>query len=260
MSEIQIEQVREWARAGGDIALRYFNKVDARRKPDRSWVTQADIEIEHFLREKIQAHYPHHGIMGEEHPPYKIDREFVWSIDPLDGTDAFIQGLPVWGVSIGILRAGRPYMGVVYVPIMQDCYWTDEQGGAYLNDLPIYVNPTTSIERGDWMLVTSRAHRDYSISFPGKTRSLGSLAVHICYVARGSALGALLGHPHLWDIAAGLAILRAAGGTACFLDRRPFDPRPLLDGSASRQPVLIATPALNDTLLQMIQRRSPEEK
>lgn len=255
MSDIDIAEVREWARAGGVIARHYFNNVAGQRKADRSWVTQADVEIEQLLRDNIQTRYPDHGIMGEEQGLYAIDREFVWSIDPLDGTDAFLSGLPIWAVSIGVLRAGEPYLGVVYVPISDDCYWADVQGAAYRNDTPIHVRDATTFDRNDWIIVTSRAHIEYQIDFPGKTRSLGSFATHLCYVARGSALGTIIGSPQLWDIAAGLAILRAAGGVALTLDGRPLDTRSLLDGRKPDQPLFMSTPALAHELLRYIKKR-----
>jgi fructose-1,6-bisphosphatase/inositol monophosphatase family enzyme len=255
VSGIDMAEVRTWAREGGAIARRHFNNVAARRKRDRTWVTQADVEIEQFLRERISAHHPDHGITGEEGEPFAADREFVWSLDPLDGTDAFVDGLPVWGVSIGLLRHGAPYLGVVALPMADEDYWTDGQGSAYRNDTPISVSDAATFDRNDWILVTSRAHTDYTIRFPGKTRSLGSLAAHCCYVARGSAIGAVLGYPHLWDIAAGFAILSAAGGIAVTLDGDlPPIPR-LFKQSKAARPLLITTPALRDALLPLVEKR-----
>ncbi len=252
MSNIDMAEVREWAQTGGAIARGYFNNVIGQRKPDRSWVTAADIEIESLLRERILARYPDHGIMGEEQGLYATDREFVWVLDPLDGTDAFVNGLPTWSISIGLLRQGEPYLGVIYVPILEDCYWVDAQGSAYRNETPIQVKDSTSVDRNDWMPVPSRAHTNYVIRFPGKTRSLGSLAVHCCYVARGSAIGAVIGHPHLWDIAAGLAILYAAGGTAVTFDGQPLQTRSLLQGGSTSQPLLIAPNAMIAHLLPLV--------
>lgn len=257
--EIDMAEVREWARVGGTIAQHYFNNVSGERKKDQSWVTQADVEIEQLLRERIQARYPDHGIMGEEQGLHGIEREYVWSIDPLDGTDAFVGGLPIWAISIGLLRAGEPYLGVVYVPTTNDFYWTDTEGTAYRNATPITVTSATTFDQNDWIFVTSHAHLDYTIRFPCKSRSMGSFAVHLCYVARGSALGALIGYPQLWDIAAGLAILHAAGGVAVTLDGQPLDTRAMLDGSKPKKPLFTSTPALAGKLLSMIEQRPRRE-
>lgn len=254
MSEIDIAEVRAWAYAGGEIARSYFNNVARERKADRTWVTRADVEIEQLLRERIAARYPDHGIMGEEQGVGAIDREFVWSLDPLDGTGAFVSGLPIWGVSIGLLRAGAPYLGVIYLPMLDDCYWSAAAGPAYRNDTPIQVSAATMIDSNDWISVSSHAHRTYQINFPGKTRSLSSVAADFCYVARGSSLGALIGRANLWDIAAGLAILRAAGGVAVTLSGQPLATHDLLDGRRINEALIISTPTLIEQLQGYIKR------
>jgi myo-inositol-1(or 4)-monophosphatase len=254
---IDMSEVCEWARIGGSIARRYFHQPIAQhRKADNTHVTQADIEIERFLRERIGSRYPQHGIMGEEQGIGSVEREYVWSLDPLDGTDAYVSGLPVWAVSIGLLRNGEPYLGVIYLPLTDECYWADTDGIAYCNGHPISVSDAHDVAAHHAIMVPSRSHSDYDINFPGKARSLGSFAAHFCYVARGSVLGALLGYPQLWDIAAGLAILRAAGGRVVLLSGEPFDDvRAMLDGRRPPEPLLISTPALVRVLLPYIQTK-----
>ncbi|MCU0493727.1 MAG: inositol-phosphate phosphatase, partial [Chloroflexaceae bacterium] len=105
---VDIAEICAWARESGDIARGYFNNVARERKADTSVVTQADREIEAMLRVRLRERYPDHGVMGEEGGIGEIDREFVWSLDPLDGTAAFVAGLPLWCVSIGLLRRGEP--------------------------------------------------------------------------------------------------------------------------------------------------------
>ncbi len=255
MSAIDINAVRAWASEGGALARSYFNRVDRRRKADRSWVTQADIEIEQLLRERVAVAHPDHGIIGEEQGSEAIEREFVWAIDPIDGTNAFVSGLPLWCVSIGLLRHGMPYLGVIYIPLMDDCYWADATGGAYRNDEPLNVMAEQSIDGNDWLAISSYAHRGFKIDFPGKTRSLSSVAADFCYVARGSAIGALVPRANLWDFAAGLAILHAAGGAMRTLSGGELDIRPLLDGSKLPEPVILAAPTMIDTLRGYITRR-----
>lgn len=255
MSEIDIAEVRGWAREGGDIARHYFNNVARQRKADRSWVTQADVEVETMLRQRIAARYPDHGVMGEEQGVGAIEREFVWSVDPIDGTGAFVSGLPLWCVSIGLMRHGAPYLGVVYLPILGDCYWADATGPAYRNEEPIHVAAVEQIDSNDWIAVSSYAHRNFNITFPGKTRALSSVAADLCYVARGSALGALIGRANLWDIAAAAAILRAAGGEIRGLSGAALETPPLLDGRKLPEPVLAAAPSMIDTLRGYVSRK-----
>lgn len=252
---INIDEVCEWARIGGSIARRYFHVATDQRKADNTSVTQADIEIEQFLRERLRERYPDHGIMGEEQGIGAIDAEYVWSLDPLDGTDAFVAGLPVWCISIGLMRRGKPYIGVIYLPLTDECYWNEPHVAAYCNGEPIHVTCADTFDSHDCIMVTSRTHCEYEVNFPGKARSLGSFAAHCCYVARGGIIGALLGYPQLWDIAAGLAILDAAGGVAVTLSGEPFETHTMLDGSKASAPLFITTPALKDVLLKYIKVR-----
>jgi myo-inositol-1(or 4)-monophosphatase len=253
MSEVDIAEVRAWARECGVLARRYFNAVVGRRKADRSWVTQADEEIELFLRARIARNYPRHGIMGEEGGVDHAEREWVWSLDPLDGTGSFVAGLPIWGISIGVLRAGRPRVGVIYLPILDECYWADDGGPAFWDTTPIQVSDAAAIDSTDWIGGPSKAHLRYRLSFPCKMRSLGSIASYFCYTARGSAIGALLGRPHLWDLAAGMAILHAAGGVTTLLDGSELDAAAMLRGDVPPQPVVIGTPALIGPLREQMQ-------
>ncbi|MFQ3662339.1 MAG: inositol monophosphatase family protein [Chloroflexaceae bacterium] len=256
MSTIDMAEVRAWVREGGLHARRYFNNVEVQRKADRSWVTRADLEVEQLLRERIVARYPDHGIIGEEQGVGAIDREFVWCLDPIDGTGSFVAGLPTWCVSVGLLRDGQPYLGAIYLPILDDCYWAEAEGPAYRNETPIHASRATTIDNNDWISVSSYAHRQYRIDFPAKTRSLSSVAVDCCYVARGSSLGALIGRANLWDLAAGLAIIRAAGAVAVGLSGAPLDTAQLLDGRRLPEPIIIAPPQLIDLLRRYISRRS----
>ncbi|PDW00352.1 hypothetical protein A9Q02_10160 [Candidatus Chloroploca asiatica] len=252
VSEIAIDAVREWVAEAGILAMSYFNNVQAQRKADLSLVTQADLEIEHMLRERITARYPDHGIIGEEHGSGDTDREYVWCLDPIDGTGAFVAGLPTWCVSVGLLRHGQPYLGVILLPILGDCYWADATGPAFRNELPITVSQVTSIDPNDWMSVSSYVHHQFRLCFPGKTRVLSSVAADCCYVARGSSVGALIGRANLWDLAAGFAILRAAGAVVTGLSGAPVDVPALLVQQRLPEPIVMAPPQLIDKLLECI--------
>ena len=117
---MDLAQVRTWARDGGKIALRYYNAVEVQRKADHSFVTAADVEIEALLRARITAAYPDHGILGEEDQPHDLAAEYVWALDPIDGTTAFVEGVPIWGISIGLLRRGEPVFGTFYMPAIDE--------------------------------------------------------------------------------------------------------------------------------------------
>jgi myo-inositol-1(or 4)-monophosphatase len=259
-NRVNLEHVRTWAREGGEIALHYYNAVEAQRKPDRSFVTAADVEIEALLRKRIAATYPNHGILGEEDRPQHTDREFVWALDPIDGTGAFVDGIPIWGISIGLLRYSQPVLGCFYMPALDEWYEADLEGPALFNGQPIQVRTDDLLDSEAAICVPSNAHRRYTIDYPGKARSLGSTAAYMCYVARGKAVGALLGWPKLWDIAASMAILQRAGGDARLLfSNAPLDLLPMLSGKYAPEPVVVGSPPALDLLVERIRVRSQEK-
>lgn len=251
-----MEELIGWAREGGAIALSAFKKVAGRRKADQSWVTEADLAIERLLVERITGRFPMHGVIGEEQTRRALDHEFLWAIDPLDGTAVFLSGLPMWGVSLGLLRHGQPYLGVIYLPLLDDCYWAGPSGGACLNGQPIHVAAPHRFESDDWLATPSNVHRRFAIDFVGKTRSIGATIGAFAYTARGSAAGALLSRFSIWDVAAGLAILHAAGGVALSLSGPAFDTNEILDGRSYDVPVVLGAPAQAQALRAAITART----
>ena len=254
LMEIDLAQVQRWAEEAGHIALHYFNHVAAERKADRTLVSQADREVETFLVRHIQEAYPDHGIIGEE-GARETGGEWLWAIDPIDGTRAFLSGLPVWAISLGLLHDGLPVWGLLYLPITGDFYYT-EDSGAFWNGQLIRCRPPEPWEASSLLCVPSNSHRRYDLfAFPGITRALGSTAVHIALVARGVAVGALTGHTHIWDTAGALPILERAGGAVSYLSGRPFDPAALLDGRKAPEPILAAHPEVIERLRAAIRWR-----
>jgi myo-inositol-1(or 4)-monophosphatase len=230
-------------RAAGDIALRHFQRTTAMRKQDNTLVTVADREIETYLRGELGRAFPNDTLLGEEYTSHDGDSGRVWAIDPIDGTAAYAAGLPVWGVSIGILQAGQSVAGVFYVPVLDE-YYSGNGRQALLNHQPIHVDDSGHVDGETLLCVTSEAHRHYRIDFSGKTRAFGSAAAHICYVARGTATAAVLGHLALWDMAGALPVLRAAGGDLVYLpdgDSSP-DLAALTDGRKSPRPLMAGAP------------------
>lgn len=250
-----IEQVHSWAEEAGQIALHYFNVAEARIKADRSVVTEADIQIEALLRERIVAAYPEHGIIGEEQGGASTTTEYLWALDPIDGTSGFVQGLPIWGISIGLLRYGEPMLGCFYLPLIGEWYEVDLEGPATFNGHPLHVSSGDLLDNEAWICVPSNIHRRYTIDFPGKVRSLGSVAAYLCYVARGTAAGALVGRASIWDIAAGLAILRRAGGDIHLLNSgKALDLHGMLTGRPPAEPLIAGSPAALALLQERIRR------
>ena len=255
MEDLNIEEPIAWVRDGGAIAQSMFKHVVGQRKADHTWVTEADLAIERLLVARIGQRFPDHGIIGEEQTRRTLDHEFLWAIDPLDGTAVFISGLPTWGVSLGLLRHGQPYLGVIYLPLLDDCYWAGPSGGAWLNGQPIHVTPPRPFDGDDWLSTPSNVHRRFTIDFVGKTRGIGATVGAFAYTARGSAIGGLISRFAIWDVAAGMAILQAAGGVAVGLSGQPFETSAILDGQTFGEPVLLGEPAHVAALRECVRAR-----
>ncbi len=138
----------------GEIQRRYFRTpVSVETKPDASPVTIADREAEAAMRELIASAFPGHGILGEEHGTERVDAEFVWVLDPIDGTKSFITGRPLFGTLIALAHAGRPVLGVIDQAILRE-RWVGMAGeGSFHNGRPIGVRPCPRLE--DAVLLTT---------------------------------------------------------------------------------------------------------
>jgi myo-inositol-1(or 4)-monophosphatase len=242
MSNVDLDELRGWLHESGEVGIKYFNKGTGRRKADASWVTEADLTIEHMLTQHLAARYPEYGILGEEQVRQGLDREFIWALDPIDGTASFVAGLPIWGISLGLLRHGTPYFGLLYFPMMGDWYWAEAGGAAFLNNESIHVSTADEWDSESWISVPSDIHRRFDIDFIGKVRNLGSTAASICYAARGSAVGSLFTHASIWDVAAALTVLYAAGGVAITLSGDKIDTAKMIASGACKDPILAGAP------------------
>jgi histidinol phosphatase-like enzyme (inositol monophosphatase family) len=132
----------EAADAARDVTLKYFRKViPVDDKQDKSPVTQADREIEQVLRALINKNFPTHGIFGEEFGNENIDAEFVWCLDPIDGTKSFITGRPMFGTIIGLLHNGKPAAGLIDQAFTRERWFGIHNQYATLNGERIRVAP-----------------------------------------------------------------------------------------------------------------------
>src|SRR5947209_5833998 len=213
-----IEWMIEQAEAAGQAALAALPMMESEVKPDATVVTNIDRMVETWLREKIAARFPDHGFFGEEYGRDHVGAEFLWAIDPIDGTANMVHGLPTWAVSLGLLRAGRPFAGVVHLPVLGETYAATVGGGARLNGRPIHALDLETLQRDDTVGIGSEAvHRVDLTQFISRQRNFGAVAVHLAYTARGALRGNVSGDDKLYDIAAGLLIATEAGCSAEWL-------------------------------------------
>jgi inositol-phosphate phosphatase/L-galactose 1-phosphate phosphatase/histidinol-phosphatase len=135
------------ADAAGPVIARHFRtRVDIDDKADDSPVTIADRQAEERMRAILEAEVPEHGILGEEYGTVRVDAEWVWVLDPVDGTRAFITGLPIFGTLIGLCHRGRPVLGVIDQPILRERWLGHAGAQSTLNGQPIATRPCASLE------------------------------------------------------------------------------------------------------------------
>lgn len=196
----KVSKAAQWSREAGTIALRTFRDSTPETKDDDSYVTEADREIESFLRDQIQSHYPDDRVVGEEEATTEGGGD-SWYLDPIDGTAAYATDLPIWAVSIGIWSGTQAVCGVLNAPFMDELY-VDSGSRVHKNGDELAEPQHDEWNRETLLCVPSDTHRRYQIDFPGKTRCLGSTAYHMAMVLDGRAVGALIGRTRIWDIAA----------------------------------------------------------
>jgi inositol-phosphate phosphatase/L-galactose 1-phosphate phosphatase/histidinol-phosphatase len=200
-------------------------------KADASFVTATDRAIEVLLRERIEAAYPQHGILGEEYGTRDLDSEFVWVIDPIDGTAAWIAGIPVYGTLIAVARAGQPWIGVMDLPATDERLTGIAGVEAHHNGKPIRcrtgVAPQDAFMTSSNPRFLSAAERglferlDQVVRF---TKYGGSCYAYGC-LARGRTDIAIDGSFDPYDVFAPIAIIEGAGGIVSDWQAAPIDIR-----------------------------------
>ena len=234
--------VEALARRCGQEASAFFGRQISQRKEDGSLVTETDKALDRIITGAIRERFPQHGILSEEQSTlYDPSRDFVWVVDPIDGTTNFTRGLPLWGVSIGLLQQGSPVMGVIHFPLLQSTYTAIKGSGAFLNGAQIHTSSVTEPDDQQLMVICARTARQPALQTQLKPRSMGSATYHLCKLADGSVLAMVEATPKVWDIAAGLLVLSEAGGMALSPTGSPHFPlEPLHSDYNGRAMPLIA--------------------
>ena len=212
------------AMEAGSILMQFFGRISniERKSTDIDLLTIADTESEAFIINKIQKSFPKHQIIAEESNPTEGSSDYIWVIDPLDGTTNFVHNLPLFSVSIGLQFRRETILGVVYNPAASKCFWAEKNNGAFLNSEPIHTTSINTLSNS--LLVTGfpyihddRWEKGFVLfkELYGKTqgiRRLGAAALDFCFVAMGRFEGFWEFGLQPWDICAGAIILEEAGG------------------------------------------------
>jgi len=252
LSRKDIAEIQGWLRQAGKIALQSQPSLTMTFKADHTPVTDAEIRIENTIIEKIRQKFPAHQVLTEEQGAAGGKDDYLWVLDPVDGTKSFLRGLPTWGVSLGLLYRAKPVAGFFYVPALKEMFWGSELG-AFMNNQPL-PHRVVYEESLTFLAVSANAHLRFEIDFP-RLQAFGSTAVHLSYLARGIAAGVLTRRINLWDIAGFLPIFEQLGIACQYLSGAPIDLAALLDGQKTPEPVLAARPDMLADLRKRIHPR-----
>lgn len=223
------------AKEGGKVLLQYWGKVKGTDKQIAGdLITEADKETEQHIVSILQKEYPSHAILAEESGSTKdLDSDFLWIIDPLDGTTNYAHQYPVFSISIALLFQGQLIVGVVYNPIQDELFHAIKEEGAFLNGSPLYVSKVEKISQS--LLASGfpydRLHNpdnNYAefcrlTDLSQGVRRAGSAAIDLAYVAAGRFDGYWEKGIKSWDIAAGILLVLEAGGKVSAYDGSPYD-------------------------------------
>ena len=215
------------ARAAGNVINRAsmdLDRLKVNTKAPNDFVTEVDQAAENAIIDILLAAYPGHAILAEESGRSRgaQDSEYVWIIDPLDGTTNFIHGLPVYAVSIALAHRGQVQQAVVYDPTRNDLFFASKGRGAFLNDRRLRVSRRTRMaesligtgfpfRKGDNFKRYMQIFEDVMQHCAGLRRP-GAAALDLCYVAAGYYDGFFETGLNPWDVAAGSLIITEAGG------------------------------------------------
>ena len=246
--------------AGALLREFYARGVATEYKSEVDLVTEADRTSEKLLLDRLSAAFPEHGIFGEEGTRTRLDAEYRWYVDPLDGTTNFAHGFPVFCVSLGLEHrpAGRPesgdgelVCGILYDPMRDELFVAEKGKGAFLNGRQLHVSKTSRVAEA--LLATgfpSRSrHQNPNVHLYQEitmrshgVRRAGSAALDLAYVAAGRMDAYWEFRLNPWDTAAGVLIVGEAGGTVTRFDGSPFrlDSREVLATNGLLKTELIA--------------------
>ena len=226
LSSPNINVMVKACRKAAKILIRDFGEVEKLQvslKGPGDFVTVSDKKVEKILIDELQRARPNYSILSEEIGLIKKDEEFKWIIDPIDGTANFLHGIPHFGISIGLEHNKEIICGIIYDPIKDEMFVAEKGKGSYLNNQRIRVSSRSKLK--DCIIFTGgpkhnsegrelalKEYNNFSSKVLIPIRKMGSASLDMAYVAAGRCDGFWQRNLNYWDIAAGIILVKEAGG------------------------------------------------
>ncbi len=226
------------SKQAGKELLKFFNQTQRlkfTKKSKHEIVTPADMASNKIILNGIKKHFPKHGILSEETGYFQKNSDYLWTVDPLDGTTNFAMGSPLWGICLGLFYKKELVLGVINLPYLKELFWAIKNQGAFIIQSPESkiqrVNVAKIKKLSNSLITYCYGYADKSIRFGNKislilrekaidARQLGSAAVETAWLAKGKSQGFLVQSANLWDVAPGAIIIREAKGKVTDLQGR----------------------------------------
>jgi myo-inositol-1(or 4)-monophosphatase len=251
------------ARLSGQHAMEELRFLKVSVKNNSELVTQADTQCQQIIVSRIKETYPDHGFIAEEGGEGRIFKQsprgaepLWWVIDPIDGTNNYAHQALLFAVSIAVMHKGEPIVGVIFEPATESMFTAVKGGEAQLNGRRIFASEE---EMNEFSSVGLDSHFDKGV--PGWTceimrrtrfRNLGTTALQLAYVAKGSLVATIINRPKLWDIAAGAVIAEAAGAVVSDWEGRKIFPVDLDSYKGEEMRVTAANKKVHAKILEFI--------
>ena len=248
---------KELLRAQAEMFVRHFGKVESQWKSDGSRVTEAESAISKSIESELSNRFHDDLFLSEEldqdSSPVSVSRRFAWLVDPIDGTNNFARGIPSCSISVALLEEGQPVYGFIYDHMSRSIFDGGPGRGVFADgqERCISNSPPSpqSIVGGQHCEIERNFNDDRALQSRFKIRNFGSSALQLAYVAVGLIDGVIAHKVNTWDIAAGIAMLEAGGGSVRYFVPNPF-PLSLFDVSSEPFGYLAASPALCQAMIE----------
>ncbi|MFA6027333.1 MAG: inositol monophosphatase family protein [Patescibacteria group bacterium] len=210
----------------GNILMREFRKLapeQIRFKQQRELVTKHDLSVDKFMVDKIRSAYPDHAVLSEEEGFRKRSKsDYMWVVDPLDGTTNYIMRHTFFATTLAILKRGEPILGIIYAPYTRELFVAEKGKGAFKNEERIHVSNENNLTKS--FVTFAYSHEPQSLKraisayqhFEFESRSMrhfGSSSLELAFVAAGRVEAQIITPPvRIWDVAAGVLMVKEAGG------------------------------------------------
>jgi len=241
------------AKEAGKILLKYFRNIEKIEDKDKTnAVTNADLESDRKVIGIIKNNFPDHNILSEESGATNKNSQYRWLIDPLDATHNYMHSIPLFGVSIALELKKELVLGVIYLPFFGELFVAEKGKGAFLNNKKINVSKFLELRRS-MILVDGGFHKETKRKLElisgltkelHKIRVVGAAVVDFVYVAEGKIEASILFPTNPWDIAAGILLVREAGGKVTGFDGREAD--------QYTKEIIVSNGSVHDKVLRLI--------